>query len=69
MAENNESGLVYKAKVFFRESWAELKKVTWPAPKDIWASSLVVVGFVTVFTLITMAVDLLLSKGVGLIIK
>jgi len=68
MAEN-EASFKDKSFTFFREAYAELKKVTWPRPKDVWGSSLVVVAFVSIFTLIVMLVDILLSKGVSLILK
>ena len=68
MAETQTS-FIDKSRTFFREAYAELKKVTWPQRKDIWGSSLVVIGFVAIFTLLTMTIDLLLSKGVSLILK
>ena len=34
---------------FVKESWQELKKVTWPSRKEIWTSSLVVVFVALLF--------------------
>jgi preprotein translocase subunit SecE len=68
MAET-QTTFIDKSRTFFREAYAELKKVTWPQPKDIWGSSLVVILFVTFFTLITMLVDYLLGLGIARILK
>jgi preprotein translocase subunit SecE len=68
MAET-QTTFIEKSRTFFREAYAELKKVTWPTPKDVWGSSVVVIIFVTFFTLLTMLVDFLLGKGISLILK
>jgi preprotein translocase subunit SecE len=68
MAET-QTTFIDKSRTFFREAYAELKKVSWPTPKDIWGSSVVVLIFVTIFTLLTMLIDFLLSKGISLILK
>jgi preprotein translocase subunit SecE len=70
MAENSEqTGFIEKAKTFFREAIAELKKVTWPTFKDVRGSSLVVVGFVLIFTAIVTLVDMALRWGIHKLIQ
>jgi preprotein translocase subunit SecE len=47
---------------FFRESKAELKKVSWPTKKQVWYSTLVVVALTVVFSVYLGLVDLLLTE-------
>ncbi|MDR1510646.1 MAG: preprotein translocase subunit SecE [Synergistaceae bacterium] len=47
---------------FFRESRAELKKVTWPTKKQVWYSTLVVVALTVVFSVYLGLVDMLLTE-------
>jgi preprotein translocase subunit SecE len=47
---------------FFRESRAELKKVSWPTKKQVWYSTLVVVVLTVVFSVYLGLVDLLLTE-------
>lgn len=46
---------------FIRESMAELKKVTWPTRKQIWASTGVVVFFTAIVGFYLGAVDAALT--------
>ena len=46
---------------FIRESKAELKKVTWPTRKQVWASTLVVVLLTLVVGLYLGGVDMILT--------
>lgn len=46
---------------YIRESVAELKKVTWPTKKQIWASTLIVVIFTVISGAYLGAVDALLT--------
>jgi preprotein translocase subunit SecE len=48
-------------KNFFRESKAELKKVSWPTRKQVWYSTLVVVLLTTIIGIYLGAVDSLLT--------
>jgi preprotein translocase subunit SecE len=48
-------------KSFFRESKAELKKVSWPTRKQVWYSTLVVVLLTTIIAIYLGAVDFLLT--------
>jgi preprotein translocase subunit SecE len=49
-------------KDFFRESRAELKKVSWPTKKQVWYSTLVVVALTVAFSVYLGLVDLLLTE-------
>jgi len=42
---------------FVKESWQELKKVTWPSRKEIWTSALVVVFVAVLFMLLISGAD------------
>jgi preprotein translocase subunit SecE len=42
---------------FFKESWRELKKVSWPGKKEVWNSTLVVLICVILVTLLILGVD------------
>jgi preprotein translocase subunit SecE len=50
-----------KCKSFLRESKAELKKVSWPTRKQVWYSTLVVLGLTFVVGVYLGAVDAILS--------
>lgn len=52
---------------FCKESWQELKKVTWPGRKEILASSAVVVVVAVIFMLIIAAEDWVIHQGLKLI--
>jgi preprotein translocase SecE subunit len=52
---------------FCKESWQELKKVTWPGQKEILASSGVVVVVAVIFMLIVAGEDWLIHQGLKLI--
>lgn len=45
---------------FFKDVWAELKKVTWPTREDVESSTKVVIVSVTFFALILGVLDLVL---------
>lgn len=47
---------------YFRESFAELKKVTWPGRKESWKLTLAVFIFTAVFTLIALSADFVFEK-------
>jgi len=42
---------------YFKESWAELRKVTWPSRREAWKLTLAVFVFSGVFTLFIVLVD------------
>ncbi|ADN01453.1 preprotein translocase subunit SecE [Spirochaeta thermophila] len=45
---------------FFKDVWAEMKRVTWPSWEDVQGSTQVVIVSVAIFALVLGAVDLLL---------
>ncbi len=52
---------------FFKDSYAELKKVVWPSRDEVAASTKVVLVSVIIFALVLGAVDFLLLQGIDLI--
>jgi len=46
---------------FTRESWAELKKVSWPTKKQIWYSTLVVLALTLAMAAVLGFMDFLLT--------
>jgi len=60
--------ILNKIKQFLRESKVELKKVTWPTPRQALASTSVVIVVVIIVSFFLGAVDLGLTKIVRLIL-
>ncbi len=52
---------------FFKDSYAELKRVVWPSRDDVASSTKVVIISVIAFALVLGVVDFLLLKGMDLI--
>ncbi|HDQ14564.1 MAG TPA: preprotein translocase subunit SecE [Sediminispirochaeta sp.] len=52
---------------FFKDSYAELKRVVWPSREDVASSTKVVIISVAMFALVLGVVDFLLLKGMDLI--
>ena len=52
---------------FFQESYAELKKVTWPSREDVAASTKVVLISVVLIALALGLVDFLIFQGIELV--
>jgi preprotein translocase subunit SecE len=52
---------------FFRESYAELKKVVWPSRDEVVASTKVVIVSVLVISLALWVVDFLIYQGINLL--
>jgi preprotein translocase subunit SecE len=52
---------------FFKDSYAELKRVVWPSREDVASSTKVVIISVIAFALVLGIVDFLLLKGMDLI--
>lgn len=48
---------------FFRDTWAELKKVSWPDAPKVWRSTLVVLLIVLVVGVLVAALDYLFTQG------
>jgi preprotein translocase subunit SecE len=53
---------------FLRESKAEMKKVFWPTKKDVWYSTLVVIGLTAVVGGYIGLVDVVLTRLLALFI-
>jgi len=58
-----------KIRTFLRESYAELKRVTWPTRKEVLASTLVVVIVVGILMLFIGVFDFILSFIVRFIVR
>jgi preprotein translocase subunit SecE len=54
---------------FFKEIFSELKKVTWPTPKDLVAYTLAVITFIILMAAITGVIDLGLNELLILVTK
>jgi len=52
---------------FFKESFAELKKVTWPSREEVATSTKVVIVSTLIFAIVLGVVDFLLVAGIDLI--
>ncbi|MBW2630228.1 MAG: preprotein translocase subunit SecE [Deltaproteobacteria bacterium] len=60
--------MISKMKRFLREAKVELKKVTWPTPKEALASTSVVIVVVIIVSLFLGVVDLGLTKIIRLVL-
>jgi preprotein translocase subunit SecE len=58
---DEEVGAMEKVLDFFRESKAELKKVTWPTKKQVWVSTGVVVALTLAVGAYLFVVDFVLT--------
>ena len=52
---------------FFKDSYAELRKVVWPSRDEVASSTKVVIVSVIIFAVVLGAVDFLLLAGVNII--
>lgn len=60
--------IVQKVREFLKDAQIELKKVTWPTPKQTAASTAVVIIVVIVISLFLAFVDFGLAKIIGLVL-
>ena len=60
--------IISKVRRFLREAKVELKKVTWPTPKEALASTSVVIVVVIILSLFLGVVDLGLTKIIRLVL-
>lgn len=70
---DNKTGRVLGKRVrfvpkFVRESWAELKQVTWPTKREATSKTIAVIGFAIVFAIFVQLLDFIFSKVVKEII-
>jgi preprotein translocase subunit SecE len=54
---------------FLKEVRIELAKVSWPKREELWESTLIVIVVSLMMAVFIGAVDILLSRGVGLIMR
>jgi preprotein translocase subunit SecE len=52
---------------FFQDSYAELKKVTWPSREEVGASTRVVLVSVVIFAVVLGVLDYLFLSGIDLL--
>jgi preprotein translocase subunit SecE len=60
--------MITKVKTFLEEVVAEMKKVTWTSRKDLWNATLIVILSSICLGLFITLTDLMLSRGLKLII-
>lgn len=53
---------------YFRNSWAEIKQVTWPARRETWKLTFAVIVFAIVFGLAAAGTDFVLDKVIRRIV-
>lgn len=56
-----------KVLLFFKESYAELKKVVWPSRQEVTSSTWVVIISIMIFAVVLGFIDFLLIIGMDLI--
>ncbi|MCE5256826.1 MAG: preprotein translocase subunit SecE [Spirochaetaceae bacterium] len=54
---------------FFKECYAELKKVVWPSKEDVWSSTKVVIFSTLAMALLLGLIDFLLVMGIEVIFR
>ena len=68
MAENKTVKKAHSMK-FFRETKAELKKVSWPTKEQLFHNTVVILAFVAITTIILSLLDAGFEKLLSLIVK
>ena len=63
-ARENVSGWWNRSRVFLVEVRNELKRVTWPSKKEVYAATIVVILFSILLGTFLWIVDLILDRGV-----
>ena len=58
-----------RMKQFLIETWAELKKTTWPGKQEVYGTTVVVVVTVLICAVYLWVVDLILNRGMNEIFK
>ena len=69
MSEKNVEKKSRGIGTWFREMKSELKKVTWPTPKQVYKNLVIVLIVCAVFAVITGVMDLALKTGVNFLIN
>ena len=63
------TGKFRQVRMFFSEVKSELKKVTWPSKKEVYATTLVVIATTILFGFYLYGLDILMSRVFTLILK
>lgn len=64
MAETTQApGAIARFRQFVGETWAELKKTTWPGKKEVYGTTVVVIVTVLICAAYLALVDLALGQG------
>jgi preprotein translocase subunit SecE len=63
-ARENVTGWWNRSRTFLIEVRNELKRVTWPTRKEVYATTVMVILFSTVLGLFLWSIDLILDRGV-----
>ncbi len=58
MAENNQTAKKGGLGKFFRETKAELKKVSWPSKKQLIRNTLIILAFIIIVSVILSVLDM-----------
>ena len=58
-----------KLKRFLGEVWSELKKTSWPAKREVYGTTVVVVVTVLICALYLWVVDLILNRGMEAVFR
>jgi preprotein translocase subunit SecE len=61
--------LLRRFRQFLIEVWAELKKTTWPARREVYGTTLVVIVTVLICAFFLWIVDLVLNRGMQVIFE
>ncbi|MDD6735922.1 MAG: preprotein translocase subunit SecE [Clostridiales bacterium] len=70
MAENkNTAASKNKAMKFFKETKAEMKKVSWPTKNQLFHNTLIIVVFIIIATVVLSLLDAGFEKVLSLILK
>lgn len=62
-------GRLRELKQFLISSWSELKKTTWPSPKEIRGTTIVVLVTVMICAAYLWVVDIILNQGMNYVLQ
>ncbi len=63
------TGRIKQLRQFLVEVWAELRKTTWPAKKEVYGTTIVVIVTVLICAFFLWVVDIVLGKAMEAIFK
>jgi preprotein translocase subunit SecE len=67
--QTNMTNLIYRVIKYFKESWAELKKVNWPTRQETIKHSLAVIGLSAIIGLFLTGIDSVFKAMIRLLIN